>query len=176
MPYERSCVREYARLWPATHGRTSPQQARGGGGGPRACSFDALKRSTSPVSPRARLGCTVAQPGQCPMRPGGPVRAVHGAVRPASGAGGPGHADDIRFLRARHFPFTIITLHTAHPIIHPVTNSLPERRLRRPLTRSLSCLRTCARTAAPRPSHSSWRRRAQRERAPVHSSCYSQRP
>jgi hypothetical protein len=81
-----------------------------------------------------------------------------------------------RFLRARHFYFTIITLHTAHPIIHPVTNSLPERRLRRPLTRSLSCLRTCARTAAPRPSHSSWRRRAQRERAPVHSSCYSQRP
>ena len=44
------------------------------------------------------------------------------------------------------------------------------------LTRSLSCLRTCARTAAPRPSHSSWRRRAQRVRAPGHSNCCSQRP
>lgn len=62
---------------------------------------------------------------------------------------------------------------------HPLCPSLPRlpgsRRSAR-LTRSLSCLRTCARTAAPRPSHSSWRRRAQRVRAPGHSNCCSQRP
>jgi hypothetical protein len=110
---------------------------------------------------------------------GGAVRAVHGAVRRRPARVGRGRPGSRRrhsiFARGATF-FTIITLHTAHPIIHPVTNSLPERRLRRPLTRSLSCLRTCARKAAPRPSHSSWRRRAQRERAQVHSSCYSQRP
>ena len=121
----------------------------------------------------ARLEHFKRAPPPCPPSAAGAASPPRAGRRAARGRDSGSRKGRLRIRKIRDtagIRSSTLSVSAAPPGVPPLY-----RRSAR-LTRSLSCLRTCARTAAPRPSHSSWRRRAQRVRAPGHSNCCSQRP